>query len=90
MQKAGQDWSNGTTAEDATGFGEYCNLNSDGTEFKSSITSKQLTATQYNSIVATVESDYLGNWTPAHYVSTMAVNNSGSIGAGAINNVKIK
>ena len=83
------DWSNGTTAEDATGFGEYCNLNSDGTEFKSSITSKQLTATQYNSIVATVESDYLGNWTPAHYVSTMAVNNSGSIGADAINNVKI-
>ena len=49
----------------------------------------QLTATQYNSIVATVESDYLGNWTPAHYVSTMAVNNSGSIGADAINNVKI-
>ena len=83
------DWSNGTTAEDATGFGEYCNLNSDGTEFKSSITSKQLTATQYNSIVATVESDYLGNWTPAHYVSTVAVNNSGSIGADAINNVKI-
>lgn len=89
VAKGWADWSNGTTAEDATGFGEYCNLNSDGTEFKSSITSKQLTATQYNSIVATVESDYLGNWTPAHYVSTMAVNNSGSIGADAINNVKI-
>lgn len=83
------DWSNGTTAEDATGFGEYCNLNSDGTEFKSSITSKQLTATQYNSIIETVESDYLGSWTPAHYAPIMAVNNSGSVGTDAINSVKI-
>ena len=40
-------------------------------------------------IIETVESDYLGSWTPAHYAPIMAVNNSGSVGTDAINSVKI-
>ena len=90
VERGWADWSNGTSAEDATGFGEYCNLNSDGTEFKSSLTSKQLTLEQYNNIVSSVDSEYLGGWIPVHYVpAIIAVSIGDSSISEAICNEKI-
>lgn len=78
------DWSDGTTAESVEGFGEYCNINGDS-EFKSSLILKQMTNEQYNSVINSIESEYLGGWTPINYVPCIAVNNNGN----AIESVKI-